>query len=255
MTTLTTAGLTVKFGGHIAVNNVSCTINPSELTAIVGPNGAGKTTFFNLISGQLRPTDGSVMLGDLDITKLSPTARARRGIGRAFQLTNLFPALTVAENLRLVIQARNGRGLTMLQMAQSDPEQYAEVTDLLQACLLTAAKDVPVHALPHGAQRKLEVAMLIAMKPRVFMFDEPTAGMSGDEVPAILELINGIKADPSCLIMLVEHKIDVISFLADRIIVLVEGRLVADGSPQEVMESPIVRSAYFGDPVPEQAHG
>ena len=177
---LETTNLTIRFGGHIAVNDVSCKVNAGELTAIVGPNGAGKTTFFNLVSGQLKPTSGKVSFGGKDITNTPPAARAKLGIGRAFQLTNLFPALTVEENLRLVVQASSGHGLGMLQAAEKDLDVLAEVARLLEDCSLSHLAETEVRALPHGEQRKLEVAMLIAMRPALFMFDEPTAGMSGD---------------------------------------------------------------------------
>lgn len=246
-----TEGLTIRFGGHVAVDSVSCLVGPGELTAIVGPNGAGKTTFFNLVSGQLSPSEGRVLLSGDDITGLPPAARARLGLGRAFQLTNLFPALTVEENLHLVVQARRGNGLSMLTVAGRDGATRREVADLMEECNLSRLAGAAVRALPHGEQRKLEVAMLVGMRPRVFMFDEPTAGMSGDEVPDVLALIKGIKEKRDCVTMLVEHKIDVISYLADRIIVLHEGRLVADGTPEDVMASPIVRSAYLGEDVAE----
>lgn len=246
---LETKDLTIRFGGHVAVDDVSCAIHPGELTAIVGPNGAGKTTFFNLVSGQLRPSAGSISFAGRDLTGMAPDARAKLGLGRSFQLTNLFPALTVEQNLHLVVQGRRGAGLSMLSIAKEDRDTFDEVAGLMERCRLSHLADTEVHALAHGEQRKLEVAMLIAMKPMVFMFDEPTAGMSGDEVPDVLNLIKELKADKDCIIMLVEHKIDVIFYLADRIIVLHEGRLVADGSPKEVMESPIVSSVYLGEPI------
>ena len=239
-------GLTIRFDGHVAVDGVSCTVGSGELTAIVGPNGAGKTTFFNLVSGQLKPTSGTVRFDGRDIAGMSPAARARLGIGRAFQLTNLFPALTAMENLRLVVQSRMSRGMAMHSVAVNDPEVIGEARRVMGECNLDSLAAEPVSTLPHGEQRKLEVAMLLAMRPRVFMFDEPTAGMSGDEVPAVLELIDAIKRETDKIVMLVEHKIDVISYLADRIIVLHEGRLVADGSPDEVMRSEIVQRAYLG---------
>ncbi len=207
---LATHGLTVRFGGHVAVNAVTAEFLPGTLTAIVGPNGAGKTTYFNLISGQLAATAGSVHLFGEDITRLGAPQRAQRGIGRAFQLTNLFPNLTVLENVRLAVQSRARMGLN------------------------------------HGEQRKLEVAVLLALEPQVLMFDEPTAGMSMDEVPVVLDLIHHIKAQGDRTILLVEHKLEVVRSLADRILVLHDGCLVADGNPAEVMASPIVQEAYLG---------
>jgi branched-chain amino acid transport system ATP-binding protein len=244
--TLETRGLTIRFGGHVAVDNVSCTFRRGTLTAIVGPNGAGKTTYFNLISGQLKATAGTVQLEGQDISRASVAERTLRGIGRAFQLTNLFPNLTVRENVRLVAQARARRGFDVLSMAETHAELIARADEVLEQVRLIDMADRKVASLPHGDQRKLEVAMLIALQADVLMFDEPTAGMSVDEVPVILDLITKLKADSAKTILLVEHKMDVIRSLADRIVVLHNGRLVADGLPQEVMASPIVQEAYLG---------
>ena len=246
MTSLATENLTIRFGGHAAVDGVTCAFRPGELTAIVGPNGAGKTTWFNLVSGQLRPTEGRVLLGDLDISRLSPSARARAGIGRAFQLTNLFPELSVLENVRLAVQAREGAGPSLLRRASALTAIRDEAGHFLERTRLSAVALLPAAALPHGDQRKLEVALLLAMKPSVFMFDEPTAGMSVDEAPVILELIAEIRQDAAKTVLLVEHKMDVVRALADRIVVLHNGRLVADGAPDAVMALPVVRQIYLG---------
>jgi branched-chain amino acid transport system ATP-binding protein len=244
---LVTKDLTIRFGGHVAVNKVSCAFNPGELTVIVGPNGAGKTTYFNLISGQLPASQGRVLLkGGEDVTRLAPSARARRGIGRAFQLTNLFPALTVIENIRLAVQARSGHGwrffsaVTRFDQLADEAQHYLEATKLADKAQMTAA------ALPHGDQRKLEVALLMAMEPDIYMFDEPTAGMSLDHTPDVLNLIGKLKEDKTKTILLVEHKMSVVRALADRIIVLHNGELLADGAPDEVMRSQIVRDVYLG---------
>jgi branched-chain amino acid transport system ATP-binding protein len=250
---LRTENLTIRFGGHAAVNAVTCAFQPGELTAIVGPNGAGKTTWFNLVSGQLRPTEGRIFLGERDITALSPSARAKSGIGRAFQLTNLFPKLTVLENVRLVVQARRGAGPSALTRASRLGDIAAEARTYLERTRLGHVADLPAAALPHGDQRKLEVAMLAAMEPSIFMFDEPTAGMSVDEAPVILELIAEIRKDSSKTILLVEHKMDVVRALADRIVVLHNGELVADGKPETVMALPVVREIYLGIPAEEAA--
>ena len=246
MTSLRTENLTVRFGGHAAVNRVTCAFTPGELTAIVGPNGAGKTTWFNLVSGQLTASEGRVLLGERDITGLSPSARARAGIGRAFQLTNLFPKLSVLENVRLVVQSRRGAGSSPFRRAAAMTGIADEARSYLDRARLAPVAHLPAAALPHGDQRKLEVAMLLAMEPAVFMFDEPTAGMSVDEAPVILDLIAEIRADTSRTILLVEHKMDVVRALADRIVVLHNGELVADGRPDTVMALPIVREIYLG---------
>ncbi|MBV8031429.1 MAG: ABC transporter ATP-binding protein [Betaproteobacteria bacterium] len=243
---LETRGLTIRFGGHVAVNGVSCAFRPGTLTAIVGPNGAGKTTYFNLISGQLPASEGQVLLFGEDLTRASAPVRTRKGMGRAFQLTNLFPSLTVLENVRLAVQARAGLGLNLVSLWSDHVELLEHAENFLERVALTQRRDTPASELSHGDQRKLEVAILLALEPEVFMFDEPTAGMSVDEVPVILRLIEEIKAQKDKTILLVEHKMDVVRSLADRIIVLHQGELVADGAPAEVIASPVVQEAYLG---------
>lgn len=247
---LATHELTIRFGGHVAVNAVSCAFAPGTLTAIVGPNGAGKTTYFNLISGQLKATAGRVTLGGRDLTGLPPSARTRAGLGRAFQLTNLFPQLSVLENVRLAVQANQDgahrRGLNLWSIWSDHRRLTGRAEAILHDVAMLERRDTPVASLPHGDQRKLEVALLMALEPQVYMFDEPTAGMSHDEAPVILNLIRTLKQDKSKTILLVEHKMDVVRELADRIIVLTNGTLVADGAPAEVMASPVVQEAYLG---------
>jgi branched-chain amino acid transport system ATP-binding protein len=258
---LETKDLTIRFGGHVAVDHVSCAFQPGTLTAIVGPNGAGKTTYFNLISGQLPASEGRVLLGGEDITALPAPLRTRRGLGRAFQLTQLFPNLAVRENVRLAIQAREaGRGqgggfggLDLFRVWLDRKAWVDEAQAILEQVRLADKHDTPASALPHGDQRKLEVALLIALDPKVFMFDEPTAGMSVDEVPVILDLIRALKDRRDCLILLVEHKMDVVRELSDRIIVLHNGALVADGEPAAVIASPVVQQAYLGMAAEEPA--
>ena len=245
--------LTVRFGGHVAVDRVSCRFDTGTLTAIVGPNGAGKTTLFNLISGQLRASEGSVWLDGADITSLSAPLRTRRGLGRAFQLTQLFPNLSVQENVRLAVQSRHGGGLNMLAVWLDRKDWIDESLALLDAVRLADKRHAIAASLPHGDQRKLEVALLMALDPQVYMFDEPTAGMSVDEVPVVLELIRALKARRDRLILLVEHKMDVVRELADRIVVLHNGQLVADGEPAAVIASPIVQQAYLGMAAEEPA--
>ena len=243
---LETRGLTVSFGGHRAVDDVSCRFTPGSLTAIVGPNGAGKTTYFNLISGQIAASAGQVLLDGRDLSRLGAAARSRAGLGRAFQLTNLFPNLSVAENVRLAIQARAGIGLNVWSIWSDRHDLIDETDQILTRTALLDRRLATASSLSHGDQRKLELALLLAMKPAVFMFDEPTAGMSIDEVPVILDLIRSIKAQSDKTILLVEHKMDVVRELADRIVVLHNGKLAADGSPEQVIASPVVQQAYLG---------
>jgi branched-chain amino acid transport system ATP-binding protein len=247
---LETRDLTIRFGGHVAVNGVTCSFAPGTLTAIVGPNGAGKTTYFNLISGQLQASSGSVSLGGRDLSRLSASARTRAGLGRAFQLTTLFPRLTVLENVRLAVQAtRDGahrRGFNLWSIWSDHRGLLQRADEILATIALKDKEHELVANLPHGDQRKLEVALLMALEPQVFMFDEPTAGMNAAEAPVILDLIRRLKADKTKTILLVEHKMDVVRELADRIIVLHNGTLVADGEPAEVIASPVVQEAYLG---------
>lgn len=254
---LETQDLTIRFGGHVAVDHVSCRFAAGTLTAIVGPNGAGKTTYFNLISGQLPASEGRVLLDGEDITALPAAARTRRGLGRAFQLTQLFPNLSVHENVRLAVQAREagrqGGGLDLLRVWSDHKAWIAEADRLLDQVRLHDKAHSIASALPHGDQRKLEVALLMALDPKVYMFDEPTAGMSVDEVPVVLDLIRQLKARQDIVILLVEHKMDVVRELSDRIVVLHNGQLVADGEPAAVIASPVVQQAYLGMAAEEPA--
>jgi branched-chain amino acid transport system ATP-binding protein len=250
MSQLATQDLTIRFGGHVAVNNVTCSFQPGTLTAIVGPNGAGKTTYFNLISGQLKATSGKVTLDGNDLSGASASQRTRAGLGRAFQLTNLFPKLTVLENIRLAVQATQAgphrHGLNLWSVWSDHKALNRRADEILESVGMAHKADELVSNLPHGDQRKLEVALLMALDASVFMFDEPTAGMNHAEAPVILNLIRKLKADKSKTILLVEHKMDVVRELADRIIVLHNGALVADGEPAEVIASPVVQEAYLG---------
>jgi branched-chain amino acid transport system ATP-binding protein len=262
MALLETQDLTIRFGGHVAVDHVSCRFEAGTLTSIVGPNGAGKTTYFNLVSGQLPASEGRVQLAGEDITTLTAPLRTRKGLGRAFQLTQLFPNLTVLENVRLAVQAREqGRGragLDLLRVWLDRRGWIDEAQQLLAGVRLQDKAAVVAAALPHGDQRKLEVAVLMALDPLVYMFDEPTAGMSVDEVPVVLDLIRALKQRRDRCILLVEHKMDVVRELSDRIVVLVNGQLVADGEPGAVIASPVVQQAYLGaalEPVTEGAAG
>ncbi len=243
---LETEDLSIRFGGHAAVDGVTCAFRPGTLTSIVGPNGAGKTTYFNLISGQLPANAGKVKLNGHDITGYGAPHRARLGLGRAFQLTNLFPNLTALENVRLAVQVKSGKGLDMLSRASTHRELTDRAREHLAAVSLTDRAGTAAATLPHGDQRKLEVAILLALEPDIFMFDEPTAGMSIDEVPTVLDIIAAIRKRGDKTILLVEHKMDVVRSLSDRIVVLHQGKLVADGKPADLINSDIVREAYLG---------
>ncbi len=250
---LETRDLTVRFGGHVAVDAVSCTFLPGTLTAIVGPNGAGKTTYFNALSGQVRASAGSIHWRGRDLTAQPVARRAQGGLGRAFQLTQLFPNLSVVENVRLAVQARRREGFRFWSVWSDHRNTLERAHALLERVRLGDRAHDRAASLPHGDQRKLEVAMLMAQEPGAYLFDEPTAGMGVDEVPVILDLIAALKQQRDKVILLVEHKLDVVRRLADRIVVLHNGRLVADGPPEQVMASPIVQKAYLGLVPPGEA--
>jgi len=241
-----TKDLTIRFGGHVAVDQVNLQVAPFTMKSIIGPNGAGKTTLFNLLTGQYRPTSGSVFLKGEEITNLSAVARTRMGMGRSFQLTNIFPVLTVLENVRVAIQSREGVGLNFWRNYLHFSGMEDEAYEILKDVLLDEKWAVPASSLTHGEQRKLEIAILLALKPEILFLDEPTAGMSQEEVPAILDILRRIKDARNRTMLLVEHKMDMIMALSDTIAVLQEGELIADGPPNEIYKNRAVQEAYLG---------
>jgi branched-chain amino acid transport system ATP-binding protein len=245
-TLLETRDLTIAFGGHVAVDGVSVKIPKNRLTSIIGPNGAGKTTFFNLLSGQLKPTRGSIRFKGREITHLASHARTREGIDRSFQITNVFPGLTVRENVRLAVQSRMGIRYPMWTRADGYPELEEKTTHWLEKVRLLPKAAMPAKNLTHGEQRQLEIAMLLALETELLLLDEPTAGMSREEVPAILEVIRLLREEGERTILLIEHKMDLILSLSDRVLVLAAGRLLAEGTPEEIMKDERVQSAYLG---------
>jgi len=248
-----TQNLTINFGGHRAVDDLSLTIAPNTFTAIIGPNGAGKTTFFNLLSGLLQPTSGRIFFKGTDITGLSPMQRVALGIGRSFQLTNVFPTLTVHENVRLVLQARERVGYRPLTSFKRFPRLIEEAEKILAEVLLLEKGYLPAARLSHGEQRKLELAMVLAMQPELLLLDEPTAGMALEEVPVMLELLTRAKAQGDNTIVLIEHKMDLVTKLSDRVLVLVNGGLLTAGTPAEVAKNPDVLKAYLGGGIRREA--
>lgn len=243
---ISTRDLSIRFGGHVAVDHVTVDIEPFVLKSIIGPNGAGKTTFFNLLSGQYRPTEGRVYFKGRDVTSLSAAGRTRLGIGRSFQLTNIFPTLTVLENVRVAVQARRRLGFNVWRDSGSFPELEDRAYEILEAVLLESKWNAPASELAHGEKRKLEFGILLALEPEVLFLDEPTAGMSLEEVPTIIGLIDRIKRRRDKTILLVEHKIDMVMALSDSIAVLKDGRLIADDTPDAISRNPDVQAAYFG---------
>lgn len=243
---LDTRDLSIAFGGHIAVSDVNFTLEPYKFKSIIGPNGAGKTTFFNLLSGQLKPTKGQVFFKGTEITKLSPSARTKLGIGRSFQITNVFPNLTVLENVRLAVQSQAGVMFNMFKHYKTYRSFEEKAFDLLDQVLLVNKAYDFARNLAHGEKRKLEIAMLLALDSELLLLDEPTAGMSLEEVPAILDVIRAIRDKRDRTILLIEHKMDMVLHLSDQVAVLFNGRLLADGSPEEIMKNEQVQSAYLG---------
>jgi branched-chain amino acid transport system ATP-binding protein len=230
----------------VAVDHVSLEVARGTLKSIIGPNGAGKTTFFNLLSGQYRPSEGRIAFAGRDITAWTAAARTRLGIGRSFQLTNVFPTLSVLENVRLAVQASRGLGLVAWRDYRRFPDLEDRAYALLADVLLEAKWAAPAGALAHGEKRKLELGILLALEPALLLLDEPTAGMSLEEVPTIVALIDRIRARREQTILLVEHKIDMVMALSDAIAVLKDGRLIADDTPAAIARSPEVQAAYFG---------
>lgn len=243
---LITKNLSIRFGGHTAVNRVNFEMPEKHFKSIIGPNGAGKTTFFNLISGELKPTEGEIYFKGELLGNSSSVARTRKGLGRSFQITNVFPNLTVLENVRLAIQSKEKIRYQMLRHFSSYKTQIDETREMLELVLLTGKEQVLAAQLSHGEKRKLEIAMLLALDTEVLLLDEPTAGMSLEEVPAILDVIRHIKNTGEKTILLIEHKMDMILDLSDSIMVLHNGKLLADGSPDEIMKNEAVQNAYLG---------
>jgi branched-chain amino acid transport system ATP-binding protein len=243
---LETRGLSRSFGALHAVAGVSLVVEPGELRAIIGPNGAGKTSFFHLISGVLRPTSGQVWFRGEDISALAAPARCRRGISRTFQITSIFPEFTVLENVRMAIQLKAGGNFRLLggRSLLSSTESQARAS--LEFLGLADRADTLASTLPHGDQRLLELAMALAQRPQLLLVDEPTQGLSPEDTQAAVAVIRQITKERALTILLVEHDMDVVFDLADRISVLHLGQLIADGSPSEIRANPDVQKAYLG---------
>jgi branched-chain amino acid transport system ATP-binding protein len=228
------------------VDHVSLDVPAGALKSIIGPNGAGKTTLFNLLSGQYRASEGRIAFKGEDITGWSAARRTRAGIGRSFQLTNIFATLSVLENVRVALQARAGLNFNAWRSYRSVPELEDGAWEILETVLLGAKWQAPAGELAHGEKRKLEVGILLALDAQVLLLDEPTAGMSLEEVPSIIALIEGVRRRRDRTVLLVEHKIDMIMALSDSIAVLKDGRLIADDTPEAISRNADVQAAYFG---------
>ena len=246
MSLLEVKNATRAFGNLIAVRGVSLAVKPGELRAIIGPNGAGKTTFFNMISGFVRPTSGNIIFDGQDVTEFPAHQRVKIGMARTFQITEIFPELTVRENLRIPVEVAAGYELSAWLSRDADGEIRARVVDLLQMSGLTEKADRLVGELSHGDQRATEIMMALALKPRLLLLDEPTAGMGDQETYDITQLIRKLHKDQNLTIVLIEHDMRVVFHLADRIMVLAEGEMLAEGTPQEIAANEAVQAAYLG---------
>ncbi|MBV8107096.1 MAG: ABC transporter ATP-binding protein [Hyphomicrobiales bacterium] len=246
MSLLQVEGASKRFGSLVAIDDVSMTVGPGELRAIIGPNGAGKTTFFNLVSGLVAPTSGAILFEGRDVTALAPEKRVALGMARTFQITEVFPELSVADNIRVAVEIAAGYRLTPWLGGAGRAGVDAKVSELLRVGGLADKGGVRVGALSHGDQRAAEIMMSLALRPRLLMLDEPTAGMGDQETYEIARLVRRLHRRAGLTIMLIEHDMRVVFNLADRIMVLAEGRVLAEGTPQEISESDKVQAAYLG---------
>jgi branched-chain amino acid transport system ATP-binding protein len=241
-----TINLSKHFGALVAVDKVSLKVRQNSLHAIIGPNGAGKTTFFNLLSGNLAPTSGRVIFKGRDITHQPVHRTIHFGIGRSFQITNIFPTLTVFENIRLAAQAMGQDNFKFWQGASHFTEYEARTWDVIEKVGLKDRAGTPARTLPHGDQRKLELGMILAPDPEVLLLDEPTAGMASEQVPELIALIQEIQKAGNKTVMLVEHNMNVVMKVSDTITVMHQGRVLAEGTPAGIAANKEVQTAYLG---------
>ena len=241
---LTLTELSKAFGGLKAVEKVALSVAPGERRALIGPNGAGKTTLFNLISGDLPPSGGRITLFGRDVTYLPPHRRAALGVARTYQITNLFPSLTVLENLVLAVQGLERTKLVLLRPVTSYTHLYARARTVLESVGLGDKEGEVVKNLSHGEQRQMEIAMALAGRPRLLLLDEPAAGLSPAESRMMTELLKRLNSGITLIV--IEHDMDVAFALTDRVTVLHNGSVVADGSRDEVKANPLVREIYLG---------
>ena len=243
--------LTKRFGGLAAVNDVTLDLWRDRIHAVIGPNGAGKSTLTNLLSGDLPPTAGTVQLGGQDVTGWNPEKISRAGLGRSYQKTNIFLPFSVWDNVRLASQSRQPHAARWLRLASSVGEVNARAEQALELAGLQPRRNAIAGTISHGEQRQLEIAMTLATQPQVLLLDEPLAGMGTAEAERMVELLLKLKKDHAML--LVEHDMDAVFALADHLTVMVNGQVIASGTPPEVRADPTVQQAYLGEE--ESAHG
>ncbi len=244
MTLLDIRCLTKRFGSLTAVDNLSLDVQAGERRSVIGPNGAGKTTLFHIVSGRFKPDEGQILFRDTVISGLQPHKIARLGMARSFQITNIFGALSVLENVRLAIQARDTQTGSGPARRSNIADTTARAMDLLGRLGLASHSDAPAGTLSYGDQRRIEIGLTLAMEPSLVLLDEPTAGMSRGEAQEIVELLETIPREVT--IILIEHDIDIVFKLSDRITVMTAGQVLADGTPSEIEQSERVQEAYFG---------
>jgi branched-chain amino acid transport system ATP-binding protein len=228
------------------VDDVSLTLEPGVLTSIIGPNGAGKTTLINLLTGLLMPDAGTIRFKDEDVSRLPPHVRVRRGLSRSFQIMNVFPSLTAQENLLLPSLARRGRNHQAFRGLEGEREAFADAQEILSEIGLWEQRDVRVGALSHGDQRRLELGIAVATRPELCFLDEPSSGMNPIERQAVLGLIRRLSAERRTTFVIVEHDMDVVFSLSQRIVVMNRGQVLADGTPADIRENRAVRETYLG---------
>ncbi len=241
---LETTALSKSFGGLAAVRDVSIALRRGELHAVIGPNGAGKSTLVNLLSGELKPTSGEIRLDGRPVTGSSAPHMAQAGVARSFQRTNIFPPLSILENMRLAAQAIHTPARELLRPRSSARDLDSRVAAVLERIDLNQAPDRIAGTLSHGEQRLIEIAMTLAGNPRVLLLDEPLAGMGNEESEAMARLLKDLSRDHA--VLLIEHDMDFVFSVADRMTVMVEGALLASGTPQEIRADAAVQRAYLG---------
>jgi len=238
-------GLTKSFGALMAVDNLNLEVDKEEQVAIIGPNGAGKTTFFNLLTGYFPADSGKVMFKGEDITKLSSDQIIRRGMGRSFQIVNIYPDMSVFESIQMTLLAGKRRSYNLFSPAKNI--YLADTERILGAVGLTELADVPGGSLSHGDKKRLEMGMVLAIKPKLILLDEPTAGMAPEETVATMALVKELAGKEHLSMVFTEHDMSVVFEWAKRIAVMYQGRIIADGTPEEIRENPEVRRVYLGE--------
>ena len=235
-----------SFGGISVLEDVNFSLHAGEFKTIIGPNGAGKTTLYNIISGVMKPTGGQILFKGKEITGMAPYKITNMGLSRSFQVTNLFPNLSVHENIRLAVQAKGHGSFNIIRSSSSYREYIEKATEIMEMVRLTGKGDLMASDISHVEKRKLELGILLALGGDVILLDEPTAGVSAEEVPELFKIIEDVKNTKEKSILLIEHKINIILNISDTIAVLQNGVLIADDTPENIQKNERVQAAYFG---------